>query len=73
MKENLVEEIDQADYLTHRLRALEPRPYKLELRRSKAAGFVGGVVFTLVVLAGACAGLYYLAPETLGLILALVS
>ncbi len=73
MKEGLVEELDQAAYLTQRLRALEPKAYDVELKRSKAKGFAWGVVWTLIVLGGSIAGLHYLAPETLELILGVLS
>lgn len=73
MRESLVEELDQADYLTQKLRALEPKAYDVELKRSKATGFAWGVFWTLVVLSGAVAGLHYLAPETLDLLLAVLS
>ena len=73
MKGSLVEELDQSAYLTQKLRALEPKAYDVELKRSKAKGFAWGVVWTLLILGGSIAGLYYLAPETLEPLLAVLS
>jgi len=72
MKGSLVEESDQSAYLTQKLRALEPTAYDVELERSKAKGFVWGAVWTLLILGASIAGLYYLAPETLELLLAVL-
>ncbi|MCF8550431.1 MAG: hypothetical protein K9G09_06040 [Pontimonas sp.] len=70
-----VEDLDQAAYLTQRLRRLQPEPYELQIERTKKrAGRVGFALGSLVSLALVGAGIatLYFVPEALASLLAVI-
>lgn len=70
-----MEDLDQAAYLTQRLRRLQPEAYEQQIERAKKrAGRVGFALgsFVSLALVGAAVGTLYFVPEALASLLAVI-